>query len=109
MATERTSSRPVNSRVLWLAVLLCTVGALLALSGCTRRQEEKPKVPASPSQTAAKPAQSPAAQPVAKAVKYTCPMHPTVVSDKPGKCPICGMDLVQVKEEPNAPASTQKP
>lgn len=26
---------------------------------------------------------------------YTCPMHPTVVSDKPGKCPVCGMDLVK--------------
>jgi membrane fusion protein, copper/silver efflux system len=25
---------------------------------------------------------------------YTCPMHPTVVSDKPGSCPVCGMDLV---------------
>ena len=26
---------------------------------------------------------------------HICPMHPTVVSDKPGSCPICGMDLVQ--------------
>ena len=26
---------------------------------------------------------------------YVCPMHPTVVSDKPGSCPICGMDLVK--------------
>jgi Cu2+-exporting ATPase len=26
--------------------------------------------------------------------KYTCPMHPQVVQDEPGKCPICGMDLV---------------
>ena len=26
---------------------------------------------------------------------YTCPMHPEVTSDKPGKCPKCGMSLVQ--------------
>lgn len=26
---------------------------------------------------------------------YTCPMHPTVVSDKPGVCPVCAMDLVR--------------
>ena len=25
---------------------------------------------------------------------YTCSMHPEVVSDKPGKCPKCNMDLV---------------
>lgn len=24
---------------------------------------------------------------------YTCPMHPKVMSDKPGKCPECGMKL----------------
>ncbi|WP_205961474.1 heavy metal-binding domain-containing protein [Paracoccus endophyticus] len=28
-------------------------------------------------------------------VEYTCPMHPEVVSDKPGSCPKCGMDLVE--------------
>lgn len=26
---------------------------------------------------------------------YICPMHPTVVSDRPGTCPVCGMDLVR--------------
>lgn len=26
---------------------------------------------------------------------YTCPMHPSVVSDRPGNCPICGMKLVK--------------
>lgn len=26
--------------------------------------------------------------------KYTCPMHPFIVTDRPGACPICGMTLV---------------
>jgi len=26
---------------------------------------------------------------------YTCPMHPEIIRDKPGQCPICGMDLVK--------------
>ena len=29
-----------------------------------------------------------------QAQEYTCPMHPQIVQDSPGKCPICGMDLV---------------
>lgn len=28
-------------------------------------------------------------------VKYTCPMHPQILEDHPGSCPICGMTLVK--------------
>jgi membrane fusion protein, copper/silver efflux system len=27
--------------------------------------------------------------------KYTCPMHPQILEDHPGSCPICGMTLVK--------------
>lgn len=30
---------------------------------------------------------------------YTCPMHPEVTSQKPGKCPKCNMDLSASKKE----------
>jgi Cu2+-exporting ATPase len=32
--------------------------------------------------------------------EYICPMHPKVVSDKPGMCPECGMQLVPSKKKP---------
>jgi uncharacterized protein with PIN domain len=34
---------------------------------------------------------------VNKLQQYTCPMHPEVMSNKPGKCPKCGMTLVKVE------------
>jgi Cu(I)/Ag(I) efflux system membrane fusion protein len=30
--------------------------------------------------------------------KYICPMHPEVVQDKPGRCPVCEMQLERVPE-----------
>lgn len=32
---------------------------------------------------------------------YTCPMDPDVISDKPGECPKCGMDLVPMVDTGN--------
>ena len=32
-------------------------------------------------------------------VKYTCGMHPMIVVDEPGLCPICNMELTPLKDE----------
>lgn len=33
---------------------------------------------------------------------YTCPMHPEIIRNEPGKCPICGMILIEKKEKNEA-------
>ena len=44
---------------------------------------------------------------------WTCAMHPQVVVEEPGNCPICGMELVPLQQEPaegvaeSAPAGAQ--
>jgi cytochrome oxidase Cu insertion factor (SCO1/SenC/PrrC family) len=46
---------------------------------------------------------------VNNATRYYCPMHPEVVSRRPGKCPKCGMRLRVVKTEPaSAPKATSR-
>lgn len=35
----------------------------------------------------------PEPQAMPKGTQYTCPMHPEIIRDKPGACPICGMAL----------------
>src|ERR1700675_2940350 len=42
---------------------------------------------------------------------YTCTMHPSVHAEAPGKCPICGMDLVPVmkKDSGSSPSASAPP
>ena len=49
-------------------------------------------------------ARTASARPGAAGMQYLCPMHPHVVADHPGECPICGMDLVPARggEKPAA-------
>jgi membrane fusion protein, copper/silver efflux system len=49
---------------------LLSLVSLLTLSGCTNKNDHT------------------------HAQEYICPMHPTVLQDTPGQCPVCGMDLV---------------
>jgi Cu(I)/Ag(I) efflux system membrane fusion protein len=44
------------------------------------------------------------AKSVAPVQLYTCPMHPAIVQDHPGECPICGMTLV-----PKAQVTSPRP
>jgi hypothetical protein len=39
------------------------------------------------------------------AALYTCPMHPEVISEMPGTCPDCKMDLIE-KTDTVAPADS---
>ena len=80
-----------NRRVLWLgigsllAVLAIVVAFRVIVKGSARRAAADGDV-------------APAGAPPEKKVLYHCPMHPTMVADRPGDCPICGMRMVPIEE-----------
>ncbi|WP_018700176.1 heavy metal translocating P-type ATPase [Amorphus coralli] len=46
----------------------------------------------------------PEPEPMPEGTQYTCPMHPEIVRDEPGDCPLCGMAL-----EPMTPSADAGP
>src|SRR6185503_2489310 len=44
----------------------------------------------------------------AKRTLYTCGMHPQVIQDHPGNCPICGMKLTPIRKSDSASASSER-
>ena len=78
------------NRFRFLTLFVTLVAVSLGLIGCA------------PAKDAHHHAAEATTAPVA-AAKYHCPMHPTYVSDRPGQCPICGMNLVPIKGTGTAP------
>ena len=81
---------------LFAALLAALVVGFSAGRGCSRRAPE----PAAPAREA--PAEK-------QQAVWTCSMHPQIRQPKPGKCPLCGMDLIPLApsadaEQPAAPA-----
>jgi len=68
------------------------LGAICLLTLVLTAESFRPAV-AAPAEAA------PARDAGAKVTYYTCSMHPQVMQDKPGSCPICGMKLVPMKDE----------
>jgi membrane fusion protein, copper/silver efflux system len=62
--------------ILSVALSVVVGGAILVSSGCQKGGE-----------------------PTVAAKRWHCPMHPEVIKDGPGDCPICGMKLVPIEEE----------
>ncbi|HET7625716.1 MAG TPA: efflux RND transporter periplasmic adaptor subunit [Verrucomicrobiae bacterium] len=65
-----------------IVVLVVILGAAAFFAGCSREKKS----------------------PVVNAGKtlYTCAMHPQVIQDHPGNCPICGMKLVPIRNSTGA-------
>jgi protein SCO1/2 len=67
------------------AVLITTASPALAIQQKARQRKKTP----------------------AKVVQYVCPMHPEVTSQRRGRCPKCGMNLVVKRDAPEAKASSE--
>ncbi len=82
--------RSVNGKVIGMVLMVALLGTGASLTGCNDSEETK--------QTAA-----------AEKQLWTCGMHPQVILDEPGYCPICGMELVPLKQEPAEAKVTPEP
>lgn len=92
---HRDSPRPAGRRFgLGTLLLVMLVSAGVAGSGMWwlgRRQRARSEDAVT--EQASKPA-------VPTKHRYQCAMHPSVVQDHPGECPICGMTLTEIDEHP---------
>ena len=98
---KKAKSPTVVAVVTALVTLAVAGGAAYFLGFLGPRGPER--LPVSPEGTSA----SGEAAPQAQKTLYTCGMHPWIVSEEPGDCPICGMKLTTKRDEgPGAQAAS---
>lgn len=68
----------MKTKHLFLLPIFLAIGLMLVLAGCGKSDSTK------------------------SGQLYTCGMHPQVIQDHPGNCPICGMKLTPVRKQGNA-------
>jgi multidrug efflux pump subunit AcrA (membrane-fusion protein) len=73
-----------------LLLLIAAVGAGLFMAGC-RKDHDHGGAAAQETKTL-----------------YTCGMHPQVVQDHPGNCPVCGMKLTPIRQQAATPAANDQ-
>lgn len=108
--------KKITKLALALIIILILAGSLIWIPSCRKKAAEQPALEASAEQAGhagmpqdTKPELKKAeARKEEKETIYQCPMHPNYTSDKPGSCPICGMTLVRVKTEEQAPPPAAK-
>jgi hypothetical protein len=74
----------LNDFIAWIAFIVLILGGVITIEGCKEKASESPAV------------QNNEIKPKREVLYWTCGMHPTVRSDKEGKCPVCFMNLVPV-------------
>ncbi len=77
--------RPRRNKISLLLITVCLL--LIGLAACNEKKKEDHSQNQQPAVILSEAKDS---NPF-----YTCPMHPQIIRDKPGKCPICGMALVK--------------
>lgn len=86
----------INKKLFWMAMLLSVI-----LTACSDETAVNHNMTAK-QETALEHAEKHADP------KYVCPMHPNIVRDKPGNCPICGMDLIKKESEQESAGNGEK-